>query len=448
MQYVSRVDLETLAALKDQGATLTKQSAATERRRILEKDSFVHRLVSFLLLAVVCVLAWFYTQFQALKLLYPIDTDWFRTRYVLGPRPRGEAHVDLSCLLTSAEYPVFARAFLRMCVPQTSAIFILTMLQSFGDHLEGIHYSGDREQLRADRLPEFLKSFSGWNHEDNPWRFLFPDASSFERSVAVEKARKGGATMLGTLFEGGLCLVATQWYRPDIDAPTMCRELLDEHVVYYQSCAATRRSNAVSTGANAGIIAAGVAALVMSFFTFGLAGAAEGVALAATEGGIELADLSATGAAEGAAEGVGESTLDAGGQGVGSALKSGAKAVAKKVASGTRAVAKQIASVPKNVASGARAMAQQGVKKTAISGLKVAGRTAYNAAPKVVAGAAVGGVSTAIAYAAQPCPYDQYYTLQKTDKGYKKVAWGGDPKDLPKRARSADQSARPSSKSN
>ena len=107
------------------------------------------------------------------------------------------------------------------------------MLQMFGDKMEGVHYSGDRAQLRGAKAGEFVKSFAAWNVPDNPWRFLFGTASKFARSPAVQKARSSpnGDTMLASLFDGGLCAVATQFYDPDVDASQMCRELLDEELV-------------------------------------------------------------------------------------------------------------------------------------------------------------------------------------------------------------------------
>ncbi len=166
---------------------------------------------------------WVYGHYRALTTLYRTDVEWFSTRYRLGPPPLGADHVSLRCLLLSAEYPQLARAVLSGCVPQTSAIFLLTMLQTFGDEMRCIHYSGSADQLNGHRFESFLASFGDWNVPDNPWRFLFKDGTSFELSVAVRKAREttNGDTMLKALFHGGLCAVARQFYKPDVDAPTI-----------------------------------------------------------------------------------------------------------------------------------------------------------------------------------------------------------------------------------
>ena len=95
---------------------------------------------------------------------------------------------------------------------------------------------------------------------DNLWRFLFRTSSKFELSVSVQKARSmpNGNSMLKALFSGGLCSVAVQFYKPDIDAPTMCRELLDEQLVSMQSCEAAKMANAVNVGSTVAGAALGV----------------------------------------------------------------------------------------------------------------------------------------------------------------------------------------------
>lgn len=299
MQYVSQQELDAFAKLKRKAATSVLRTTAVSHEREVEKRGFTYMWLEVLIVVVVCVALWIVGHYHALRLMYPKEVEWFDTRYTFGPRPEGDDHVSLQCLLVSAEYPAFASTFLSSTcrsLPQTSAVFLLTMLQQYGDEMEGIHYSGSGAQLGGDRLARYLKGFAQWNVADNPWRFLFKSASAYARSVAVQKAQStpNGDTMLKALFHGGLCAVARQFYEPSVDAPTMCEELLGEQIVYYQSCGATRLATAVQQGTNVGmagpIIGRFVGAQVakaaaiesseeatcalLSIFTFGLGGIA------------------------------------------------------------------------------------------------------------------------------------------------------------------------------
>ena len=374
MEYLSQRDVDALAAAKRLDARLEVRTTRVQHRRVEERKQNVYLWLKLAVLAAALVAAWVYARYRAMRLLYPAEVEWFSERYTLGPRPAGAENYSLDCLLVSAEYPAFAHAFRSQAcgsLPQTSAIFLLTMLQMFGDKMEGVHYSGDRAQLRGAKVGEFVKTFSAWNVPDNPWRFLFPTPSKFARSPAVQKARSSpnGDTMLSSLFNGGLCAVATQFYDPDVDASQMCRELLDEELVYFQSCAATKASRAMSTGSDVatavsivvGMVFTGIGCGVMAFFT----------------GGTALGLCAPALAEEGSA----------------------AAALA------TVATTSYVSTVSAPVAFAA------------------------TAAASAAAGAAAAGISYSVA-----CPFSQHYVLvRQPDGSYKKEAWHGDVADLPPR---------------
>lgn len=260
MQYVSQADINAMATLKQRDVHSVIQTMQVAHQRAGERTAYFYMWVRVIIIVIVIIAIWVAAHFHALRILYKSDVEWFETRYTQGPRPKGAHHVSLNCLLISTEYPVFAQTFMsQTCrsLPQTAGIFLLTMIQTFGDEMEGIHYSGSREQLRWDRFRTFISDYAHWNVPDNPWRFLFRNASMFARSVAVQKAQKTttGVTMLSALFDGGLCAVATQFTKPDTDAPTMCEELLAEQLVYFQSCDVTRLASAVQNGSTVGSFA-------------------------------------------------------------------------------------------------------------------------------------------------------------------------------------------------
>lgn len=386
MQYVSQSDLNAFAAIKRADVRSVEQTTRVMHRRETEKATYFSFWIALLLTAVVCGAMWIYAHYQSLKIMYKKEVEWFAKRYTLGPRPLGDENVDETCLYVSAEYPGFAQAFLaQSCrsLPQTSAIFLLTMLQTFGDKMEGIHYAGSRAQLRGDRFATFIKSYEDWNVPDNPWRFLFASKTTFGLSVAVQKAqaKPDGATMLKALFNGGLCAVARQFYDPDTDAATMCQELLDEQVVYYQSCQAARLAAAFQQGSTIGTTA-----------MMGTAVAGKVGAYVAEKVGSQVA----LGIAERLSLQVGADTACA--------------AFAAIFTFGLGEI-------------GCAALA-----------------FTLTAVTTATATAAVVGAATGISYAASDCPFSQYYTYTREPNGsYKKKAWEGDPKDLPPRAKEEDK---------
>ena len=184
MEYLSQRDVDALAAAKRLDARLEVRTTRVQHRRVEERKESAYLWLKLAVLAAALVAAWVYARYRAMRLLYPAEVEWFSERYTLGPRPAGAENYSLDCLLVSAEYPAFAHAFRSQAcgsLPQTSAIFLLTMLQMFGDKMEGVHYSGDRAQLRGAKAGEFVKTFSAWNVPDNPWRFL-SFTSSFRTS--------------------------------------------------------------------------------------------------------------------------------------------------------------------------------------------------------------------------------------------------------------------------
>lgn len=378
MEYLSQRDLDALAAAKRHEARLALRTARVAHRRVAERRDGAYLWLKVAVVGAALAAAWVYARYRALRRLYPAEVEWFATRYVLGPRPAGAAHYSLDCLLVSAEYPAFAHAFRSAAcrsLPQTSAIFLLTMLQMFGDHMEGVHYSGDRAQLRGGRMGDFVKSFAAWNVPDNPWRFLFATASKFARSPAVQKARASpdGDTMLRALYDGGLCAVAAQFYDADVDASQMCRELLDEELVYYQSCAATKAATAEEWGSTVGALTA--------------AGTAVPIA-----GAVSTAAVSFMGTATSATGAAGLAAL-------------------------TGETAACVASGP-----------FYPLCVLAVASITIVAITAVSVG---VTAATSGAI-----YAAVPCPFSQHYVLvRQPDGSYKKKAWNGDVAALPPRTK-------------
>ena len=100
-------------------------------------------------------------------------------------------HFTMLCVAIAAEYAPVATLLTGTCgtLEPTSAVFLLTMLHHYAEHITAIHWSGSREQLHADKFKDFIKDWNGWNVPHNPWRFLFKSQSSFALSVAVQRAK-------------------------------------------------------------------------------------------------------------------------------------------------------------------------------------------------------------------------------------------------------------------
>lgn len=347
--------LRRLADMKRHEAEFAMEQTLLQREQKTESSRFVTALVSALVMAVVIAGLFVMTREQGLYARYRSVVRWFETGYTKGPRPLGATNVSLRCLLTCVDYPNFASTFLSMqcrSLPQSAAIFLIRMIQTFGHQLEGVHYSGDAAQLGAEALPRYLKSYKEWDVPENRWRFLFPKEADYTRSVAVHKARarKGGDTMLHALYNGGLCALARQFADADVGGEELARELLDQQLVYYQACGAERAAQAYSTGSMVGSI-------------------------------------------------------------VGSTIAVAGSAVAIMCALETAFSAGLLAPL------------------CAIQALTF---SIGCAVVSTVATIATTAAVTGIAYAATPCPFDVWYTLEREPDGrIVKKAWHGSPKGLP-----------------
>lgn len=387
MDYVTAEQARALVALKRRDAALVGRVTRTDHARSVARRGAIHFWIGLGLSLLVVAGAWLYLQLRALRTQYTKEYEWWAERYTRGPRPAGQYHYRLTCVCLAAEYPPFA-ALACGALPQSSAIFILTMLQHFGDHMEGIHYSGSRTQLRGASFRTFVRDFASWNVPDNHWRFLFPTKARFDLSSAVQTAKSmpSGGSALQTLYDGGLCQMAVDFYKEDRSAAQMCHMLLDAELVYYQACGAAKLSAALRNGVSVGSAAGGIAGMV-----FGKA-----IQTASTRFALRTAltsglDASIDGAAEGAAEGV-------------------------------------------IAAACAPFIALFGIGYAACVGSATAAMTLTMAITTVTT-VAVTAASTAAFYATMPCPTGQYYTLvQQRDGSYRRVEWDGDAKDLPRRA--------------
>ena len=256
MDYLSAdVTRQLLQGQRREAQTL-RTVALTEHRRSVARRDAIFFWLKLLIIGGAIAAVWVHVQIMGLEAMYAPEFAWWRTTYRKGPRPKGDKHRDLLCVAIAAEYPPVATLLTRTCgtIEQTSAIFLLTMLQHFGDKLTAIHWSGSREQLHGDKFDAFIKDWDGWNDpKTNPWFFLYPDKSTFERSSAIEAARAtSGSSILKSVYNGGLCEAAIEHFSPDTSADQMAHQLLDEMLIYRQSCDAAKLAQSIQLGGNAG----------------------------------------------------------------------------------------------------------------------------------------------------------------------------------------------------
>lgn len=302
MQFVSQNDINRLSLLKRDSTGYLKGITGIEHVRSKRRNSAVEFWLLVFVIVVSAIVFWVHRHVSAIEALYEPEFAWWRDGYTKGPEPHGAAHYSMMCVCLSMEYPTASVVLSGLCgtLPQTSAMFILIMVQHFGASMEGIHYSGSRDQLNGKDFKTFISSYAKWTQEDNHWKFLIGSKDEFARSVAIQnaRARKGGGSILEALYNGGLCHVAVEFYKPDISAPEMCRMLLDEHIVYTQPCGAAKLAKAMQVGGTAGSITGGVAGVVVGSSVYASS-------VAATASGIEAASaaLGGTFVATAAAEG-------------------------------------------------------------------------------------------------------------------------------------------------
>jgi hypothetical protein len=272
------------------------------------------------------------------------------------------------------------------------------MIQHFSDHLNAIHYSGSREQLNGDRFRVFIRDYDGWQRKDNPWKFLFPTKSSFTTSTAVIGAQKRNAfSILETLFDGGICKVAIDFYKPDIGPEDMVHMLLDQELVYRQECGAAKLATAQQLGNSIGgvgmmvagfgrkAVVSGVKKQLGNFLARATTRGARAVYAASAEE-IEMVDLA------GAASEAGE--------------------VAEAAAALSEAEIASLACGPFWFVCGAVA-------------------TAVFAGAAAGIGLATSSLATLAINGMLPCPTGNYYRLVRLPDGtFVKVEWDGNAKDL------------------
>lgn len=190
-----------------------------------------------------------------------------RTR---GEPGAGAVQYSGTDVATAAEYPVFHMArnslFGARALSSNGAHFLLLVLERHGESITSITWSGSAEQLKADRLAEFVQTFGSWRSQDNHFRWMFPTRSEFDSSVAMHCARLNpeSRTTLHRLYEGGFCAVAAAI--GESVAPTdVYVRLMARFTISTRQCSAQKSMAAISSVSNA--VAGGITlALAFPFF--------------------------------------------------------------------------------------------------------------------------------------------------------------------------------------
>lgn len=441
--YASQSQADALAREKRAAADYIAETAEERHQIAQDTSAEVTIAINATVLLVVLVSTFFFSHIYSLRFLNPKVFKWWDENFPKGPRPLGTAYFNMWCAAISAEYPAFYKdvAWVRCpTVPQSSAIFVMLMIQHFGKHMQGVHYSGNSEQLNHRRFKTYISSWKNWQRSDNPWRFLYPTESAWGLAPAVVKAKTSQGTILEHLYMGGLCDVAISFVSPDVDADDLCVALLTAKLVYWQPCGAAKFMKAAQIGGLAGATVASAAQVVRTVH--------------AVKTGKTVAN--ATNAIKDAKTAM-------------NAVKAGKDAeeavnAARAARRGIR-IAKTVNTV-KNVAETANAAKNAGVAaETAATAVSSSADTAGGAAcaaigiatlgfgfvacmlvveaivaiiVTLILNAVVAGITTAMLNALMACPTGQYYTVEKNKDGeYVRAEWIGDPSVLPPRNKEA-----------
>ena len=282
--------MESVASQID---SLKKERASVEsatRERIQEHAERRARATRSLLIMVLCAfLIAFGASFRIGRLReeYASAYEWWRTGYRNGPTPEGlYPKVSVSSAAVALNYPPVAflssLAFRSSDVSRFGASFLLDMASGFGlsRNLQGIHWNGSAEQLRFDRMSDFLptdaaafdasgnvqwayvwSSFTAKTSSGsyvNPWAgTLWPTIDHFSTSPAIQAYytdRSGeDAQLVEGLYRGGLCYIALNMASANRTASNLLYALVgSKTVVGSQPCSTVQVANSMLDGGTMG----------------------------------------------------------------------------------------------------------------------------------------------------------------------------------------------------
>ena len=230
------------------------------RARVASVSRF--QTTSLLVGILVSVAVFVASRAHATRHTFDREFEWFEGErgYRRGERARGHVHFSMWCLGIAVLYPNMYRlltlTFTCRSIEVVPATFLMIMVREFASDLRAIHWAGSAEQLRRADLAHFVSGYAAWDSPLNAFRFLLPSAEAFESSFAVHEARRQlDTSMLGALYQGGLCHLALSHYSGRQSALDMARALLGRAVVHERSCDEEAASLAFESGLGSGALA-------------------------------------------------------------------------------------------------------------------------------------------------------------------------------------------------
>lgn len=284
MQYVSQSEIQSMQRVLGGQKDAIRAHAMVKHAGSVSRRDAARLVVISVLCTVMCTALYIRVRMYAMQLVFGTELAWYESAYSKSHQTTS-VRFTMQHVCMTVEYTAFSDLTTSFGVwptlPRSSALFLVTMVQHYHNDLTLAHWSGSRAQLNASMFRDFIKDWRSWDTPKNPWRFLFPNQSMFMLSAAIKTARSlpDGGSMLQRLYEGGLCLVAIEFYTPERSSTEMCRLLLDTQLVYYQECRAARLAQSLSQGTDVAstiAMAAGTAATVVG------AAAGYGIGLAKT----------------------------------------------------------------------------------------------------------------------------------------------------------------------
>lgn len=278
-------EIKRITGLKSKGAKLIHYRATQRQLLSIERRKRTEKWIGFVVSILTTIVCFIVGNIFALKKKHPYAYAWYsgtkvdgaqeglgrdgKTKaygYLRGPKPLGTTHYKIWCCAVSEEYhPLLSvLSLLNMCptLDRAGAIFLLTFAQRYYNQIEGIHWSGNRKQLKYNQAKSFVKNWANWDVPDNPWRWLYPQEIDFALSMAVKNAQLEWETSyLASLFSGGLCQLVLDQTSSTSDADTMMQHLLGIKLVMFRSCEDERLYKALQNATYASMASGSAIAL-------------------------------------------------------------------------------------------------------------------------------------------------------------------------------------------
>ena len=189
----------------------------SEKAKVIEKrrknQVFIENIIIVILLLCVAFL-WVYVRIRGLRNVYSVQYGVMSSpNFTSGVSGQSVVNHTFDDIALAHDYPAFYNikvlVGLSTSLSVTGASFLLLIVEEYGTYLTRLSWNGSATQLNHHKIGSYLQDYAGWSQPDNPFRFMFANASDFSNSCAVlDYNANSGNSMLDILFTGGFCRYA------------------------------------------------------------------------------------------------------------------------------------------------------------------------------------------------------------------------------------------------